>query len=103
MPEAIELLQGAWSTAYKEVGKQGEEKVPTIDMVTGRPTACTRLRNQALAAGGVWLSCCPTCCCFNQYSWYMLLSTSASLAGAIRYLRGHLSASRYFWGPSEWC
>lgn len=35
MPEAIELLQGAWSTAYKEVGKQGEEKVPTIDMVTG--------------------------------------------------------------------
>lgn len=62
MPEAIELLQGAWSTAYKEVGKQGEEKVATIDMVTGMPTARTRLGSRALVAGAMQFSGCPICC-----------------------------------------
>lgn len=35
MSEAISILEQAWSVAYKEVGKEGEDKVPTIDMITG--------------------------------------------------------------------
>ena len=35
MEGATKLLEQAWSVAYKEVGKEGEDKVPTIDMITG--------------------------------------------------------------------
>jgi hypothetical protein len=35
MTESIQVLQAAWGIAYKEIGKQGGDKVPTIDMITG--------------------------------------------------------------------
>jgi hypothetical protein len=59
MSEAIEVLQAAWAIAYKEIGKEGEEKVPTIDMITGADTArCCRACACCCALG----ACCRTAC-----------------------------------------
>lgn len=56
MPEAINVLEQAWSIAYKEVGKTGDDKVPTIDMITG--TCWGAVSKRRLGLGRVWLRCC---------------------------------------------
>jgi hypothetical protein len=69
MSEAISVLEDAWSVAYKEVGKEGEDKVPTIDMITGGCEGGCLLRGGGVAKGtggrGVCVCVC-VCVCVSR-------------------------------------